>query len=208
MPYGQSLWLFFLMLVGIIALPGLDMALIVAHALRGGLRTGMAALAGVMLGGVGHTSIGFVGVAALFETAPKLFAALLTASAVYLAWIGLALLRSDIHQAPVAAAPVGTSQTAFRHGVTTCLLNPKAYLFVLTAYPLFMRPQYGPLWAQALIFGGLTAATQLGIYGSLAYAAAAGRQRLLSPRAGLAISRGVGALFLAMALWTLSHVLV
>ncbi len=39
MSYWQSLWLFLVMLVGIIALPGMDMALIVAHTLRSGMHT-------------------------------------------------------------------------------------------------------------------------------------------------------------------------
>ncbi len=202
MSYWQSLWLFMVMLVGIIALPGMDMALIVAHTLRGGAQTGLATLAGVILGGVGHSLIGFAGVAALFAAAPKFFAVMLLVSATYMGWIGFSLLRGDVSEGAVESVRTRSPAAAFRQGVATCLLNPKAYLFILTVYPQFMRREYGPLWAQALVFGCLTVATQFGIYGSLALAAAKGRQRFMSTSAAQGVSRGLGVLFIALALWT------
>ncbi len=140
MSYWQSLWLFMVMLVGIIALPGMDMALIVAHTLRGGAQTGLATLAGVILGGVGHSLIGFAGVAALFAAAPKFFAVMLLVSATYMGWIGFSLLRGDVSEGAVESVRTRSPAAAFRQGVATCLLNPKAYLFILTVYPTIHAP--------------------------------------------------------------------
>jgi hypothetical protein len=46
------LGLFFLLVLGIVALPGLDMAYVMAHALSGGRKLGFAAVGGIVAGGV------------------------------------------------------------------------------------------------------------------------------------------------------------
>ena len=92
---------------------------------------------------------------------------------------------------------------AFRQGLVTCLLNPKAYLFVLAAFPQFMRPEYGPIWSQAIVMGLMTVAMQFLIYGGLALVAGRGRDALVGhPEATIWIGRGAGALFVMAALFT------
>lgn len=56
----QALWVYLVLLFGIIALPGMDMFLIIANALTGERRMGMATLAGVMLGGAVYTLFSFL----------------------------------------------------------------------------------------------------------------------------------------------------
>ena len=68
----------------------------------------------------------------------------------------------------------------FLQGIVTCLLNPKAWLFILAVYPQFMSPAFGPLLPQALVMGALTIATQFVVYGGLALAAARGRDALVT----------------------------
>jgi hypothetical protein len=53
---------FFVMVFGIIVLPGMDMAFVMASALVGGRKAGWAAVAGIVAGGMVHTLMGFVGV--------------------------------------------------------------------------------------------------------------------------------------------------
>jgi threonine/homoserine/homoserine lactone efflux protein len=80
----------------------------------------------------------------------------------------------------------------------TCLLNPKAYLFVLAVYPQFLLPQHGPIWLQALVMGAMTVLVQFAIYGGLGIAAGRSRKFLISsPRATSLIGRGAGVLFIA-----------
>ncbi|MBB3149620.1 threonine/homoserine/homoserine lactone efflux protein [Phyllobacterium trifolii] len=50
---------------------------------------------------------------------------------------------------------------AFRLGAVTCLINPKAYLFMLAVYPQFLRPDFGPLAPQAAVMAAMTAGMQL-----------------------------------------------
>jgi threonine/homoserine/homoserine lactone efflux protein len=176
---------------------------VLANALAGGRRAGLAATAGVMAGGVVHTLFGALGVGVLLKLAPSLFTVLLFAGAAYMAWIGATLARSAIVVGGVAAAASRSLWIAFRRGLATCLLNPKAYLFVLSVFPQFMRPQYGSLWSQTLAMGALTIATQFGVYGGLAFAAGRSRDFLVAnPRATQFVGRAAGCLLIVAAALT------
>ena len=203
MSYAENLWLFILLLFGIIVVPGMDMMFVLANALTGGRRAGLAATAGVMLGGAAHTLFGATGVGLLLKLAPTLFTIMLLAGAAYMAWIGLSLARSSIVVGDLAGAASKSFWTAFRRGTTTCLLNPKAYLFVLSVYPQFLKPQYGALWLQAIVMGVMTLAMQLTIYGGLALAAGRSRDFLVSsPRATTFVGRAAGILLIVLAALT------
>ena len=57
---ASALWLYFVLLVGIIVVPGMDMLFVLANALSGGRQAGIAATVGIMLGGICHTIFGTV----------------------------------------------------------------------------------------------------------------------------------------------------
>jgi threonine/homoserine/homoserine lactone efflux protein len=206
MSYVENLWLFFTLLIGIIVVPGMDMLFVLANALTGGKRAGFAAVAGITLGGVFHTLVGALGVGLLLTLAPPLLTVLVLAGAAYMAWIGFTLLRSSIAVSAVGTAKTRSLWVAFRQGAITCILNPKAHLFVLAVYPQFVKPQYGSIAAQALVMGILTAASQIGIYGGLALAAGRSRDFLVShPEITTWVGRASGALFVAVAAVTAWH---
>lgn len=206
MSYGENLSLFLVLLFGIIAVPGMDMLLVITNALTGGLRTGLAATAGIMTGGVFHTIWGAVGVGLLLTMAPGVFQVMVFVGAAYMAWIGLTLLRSAITVGPIGASASRSPWVAFRQGALTCLLNPKAYVFTLSVYPQFLKPQYGSLTSQALVLGVMTALMQFTIYGGLGFAAGRSRDILVSsPRSTILVGRVAGALFIAIAALTAWH---
>ncbi|MER9073840.1 LysE family translocator [Mesorhizobium sp. M0904] len=203
MDYAANLWLFFLLLLGIIIVPGMDMLFVLANALTGGSSRGLAATGGIMLGGVVHTLNGALGVGLLMHFLPILFNPLLIAGAAYMAFIGITLMRSSItvgHDGPAASR---SAWKAFRQGIMTCLINPKAYLFVLAVYPQFLRPDYGPIWMQAIIMGLMTIATQFAVYGGLAITAGRSRDLLVAnPRATALAGRAAGLLLVAVSALT------
>lgn len=204
MPDAALLWLFFSLVLGIIIVPGMDMTFVLANALAGGRRLGLYATAGVVAGGVAHVAVGALGIGALLKLLPALFNVLLFAGAAYIAWIGLALLRSGASLGAIPAARSRDAAAAFRQGMLTCLLNPKAYLFMLAVFPQFLRAEAGGIWLQATILGAIIAVTQFGVYGGLAIAAGGGRGVLAGhPRAEAALGRGVGALLIVVAAITL-----
>ena len=206
MDYAQALWIYTLLVFGIIVVPGMDMFYILANALTGGRRLGFAALGGVMLGGAVHALFGTVAVGVLTQLPTMLFQAMVLAGAAYMAWIGYTLLRSSITVDGIGRATTRTEWAAFRQGTITCLLNPKAYLFVLAVFPQFVRPEFGPAWTQAFALGVITVLMQGGIYGGLALAAGRGRDALVdNPSATIWVGRSAGALFIIVALFTAWH---
>jgi threonine/homoserine/homoserine lactone efflux protein len=203
MEYGQALWLYLVLVSGIIVVPGMDMFFVIANALTGGRRLGLAAVAGIMLGGAVHTLFGALVVGVLAQLPQVLFQAMIVIGAAYMAWIGYTLLRSAITVDNIERARTRSDWVAFRQGLITCLLNPKAYLFVLAVFPQFIRPEFGPIWSQALVLGFMTITTQFIIYGALAFAAGQGRDALVgNPQATIWIGRSAGGLFVVAAAFT------
>lgn len=200
MTYTENLWLFSLLLAGIIVVPGMDMIFVIANGLTGGRRAGIAATTGIMLGGAFHTLFGTVAVTVLATLVPQLAAPMLIIGSAYMIWIGYTLAKSAIVVDDIEASRLHRTARIFGQGLVTCLLNPKAWLFILAVYPQFMRPQYGPFWQQALVMGALTLALQGLVYGGLAIAAAKGRDALVSkPGITIWIGRAAGWLLVAVA---------
>lgn len=204
MTYTENLWLFFTLLFGIIVVPGMDMIFVLANSLTRGRTAGLAATAGIIAGGLVHSLYGAVGVGLLANLMPVLFRPLLIAGALYMAWIGVSLIRSSITVDHVGPADTRSNWEAFRRGAVTCLINPKAYLFMLAVYPQFLRPDFGPLAPQATIMAAMTAATQFAIYGGLAAAAGHARKFLVgNGSATIWVGRIAGLLLLAVSMLTL-----
>lgn len=215
MDASHSLWMFFLLTLGIIVLPGMDMAYVAGHALQSGWRGGLLALAGIVAGGVVHVLLNLSGLAALLMLMPGAFQLMLVVGSLYLGWIGWQMLRSAW---TMPAAPAGAPQAAamqvqaplqvFLSGMANCLLNPKAYAFMLAVFPAFLRsPERAPL-AQALWLTLIIAANQIVVYGAVLLASL-GALRGQRAGGGAATQRwltgGVGALLMGMAAATLAQ---
>lgn len=200
--YSQ-LWLFFLLVFGVVLLPGMDMAYILGSALSGGRRAGLMALAGVMAGAVVHVIAGVLGISVLLKLYPAAFKSMLLAGALYIAWIGWSILRSASAFKPGAGLALRPPWLTFRQGMLSCLMNPKAYLFMLAVFPQFLRPEYGVLWIQGVVMWLIIAVNQAGVYGGIALAADGVRRWLLQePASAMMVSRTVGAMLMLAALFT------
>lgn len=210
MEQTAHLSLFFVMVLGIVVLPGLDMAFVMASALVGGRRSGLAATAGIIAGGFCHVALGALGIMAVLEIFPAAFNLVLLAGAAYVAYIGWSLVRSQGMGGPEQEGegegqrPAARSQAAtFRLGMVTNLLNPKAYLFMLAIFPQFIKKEYGPLWTQAIVLGLIIAACQAAIYGGMALGGDRVKAWLSTrPGAELGLARGVGVLLMLVSLVT------
>ncbi len=203
MEQTTHLWLFFVMVFGIVLLPGLDMAFILASSLVGGRAAGLSAVAGIIAGGVCHVAMGVLGIMAVLQLVPAAFNVVLWAGALYIAWIGISLLRSDSAFTEVRQHEARPHITTFRQGILTSLLNPKAYLFMLAVFPQFLKPEYGVLWIQAGVLWLIIALTQAVIYGGVVVAGDRVRMWLRSrPSANLALARVVGGLLIVTAVFT------
>jgi threonine/homoserine/homoserine lactone efflux protein len=195
--------MFFVMVFGIVLLPGLDMAFVLGSALVGGRPAGYAATAGIVAGGVCHVTMGALGIVAVLQLVPAAFNAVLLAGAAYIAWIGVGLLKSRAAFGEPARQHARSRAATFRQGLVTSLLNPKAYLFTFAVLPQFLRPEYGDIGAQAVVLWLIIAVTQIAIYGGMALAGDRARAWFADrPSANAWLARGVGAVLLATAAYT------
>lgn len=103
-----------------------------------GLRGGFASLAGLMIGDAALMFLAAIGVAALLQANPLLFKGLQYLGAAYLAWLGFKLLSARKEQ---GATVVPFSDAAdFRRGFLVTIINPKAIVFYMAFFPLFIDP--------------------------------------------------------------------
>jgi threonine/homoserine/homoserine lactone efflux protein len=203
MSHYEQLWLFFVLVFGIIVLPGLDMAFVMGSALAGGRSRGLTAVAGIIAGGICHVVMTALGISVLIKLVPGAFNALLLAGALYIAWIGVSLMRSKSSFGLHPDVQPRSRAATFRQGLLTCLLNPKAYLFMLAVFPQFLRPEYGLIWLQAAVMWLIIAVNQFCVYGSVVLMADRTRLWLRSrPAAGVLATRCVGGLLIAAAMLT------
>lgn len=201
----DPLWLFALFVFGIIILPGMDMAYVLASSLVDGRRAGLAAVSGMVAGGAVHTFMGALGVGVLLQLVPGAFNAVLAAGALYVAWMGLTLWRSPATLGQVQAQPSRPPLHTFGRAIATCMLNPKAYVFMVAVFPQFIRPAEGGFVSQVVAMGIIIAATQALVYGGVALGAAAVRARLQgSVRTQAHIARGVALLLVGTSAWALA----
>lgn len=203
MSHSADLLLFAALVFGVVVLPGLDMAYVMGSSLTAGRRHGLAAVAGIAVGGVCLVVLTTLGIGVLLKVVPAAFNALLLAGAVYIAWIGISLLRADSVFGAQAEGCAHSAWTTFRRGTLTCLMNPKAYLFMLAVFPQFLHAGSGPLWSQALVLWIIIAVAQVTVYGTVALAAAQARGWLVRrPAAGVVTARVVGTVLVGAALFT------
>lgn len=201
----DTLWLFALLVFGIIALPGVDMAFVLSSSMVDGRRAGAAAVAGLLAGGAAHVAMGALGVGLLLRALPAAYNVVLVLGALYVAWMGWMLWRHPSTLTPQASDSSRTHAATFSRALLTCLLNPKAYVFMVAVFPQFVDPQRS-IAAQALVLGAIIAVTQLVVYGAVAWGAAGVRSSLgRSARAQVAAAKCVAALLMGVAAWTLAH---
>jgi threonine/homoserine/homoserine lactone efflux protein len=184
--------------------PGLDTAVVVRNALRGGTRAGLWTAVGCAAGLFVHAFAVAVGLAGLLLRSQFAFDLVRLAGAVFLVLLGLrSLWASRRPVVPVLAPEQGTARWG-RHapavqGLMTNLANPKASLFFLAALPQFV-PADEPGRAAPVVAGLALIAVLFSLAGLGLVAMGLGRARrwLASPRARRVQEALLGATLVAL----------
>lgn len=120
-----------------LAIPGPGNLALITSTGKGGVRAGMAACMGVIVADQVLMWMAVAGVAGLLAAYPAAFHAVQWLGAVYLGWMGYKMLTAKPGDAPVLnIAP----RHYFRQGAVITLLNPKAIVFYMAFFPLFVNP--------------------------------------------------------------------
>ena len=135
-----------------LALPGPGTFALLTSTAKGGFKGGAAATLGVIAGDQVLLWLAVAGVAALLAANPLIFKAVQYAGAAYLAYIGLKLVFAK----PGSGSPIRIEPRQYaRQAFFITLLNPKAIVFYMAFFPLFVDPAHH----QGLLTFGVMALT-------------------------------------------------
>jgi threonine/homoserine/homoserine lactone efflux protein len=120
-----------------LAIPGPGNLALITSTGKGGIRGGLGATLGIIAGDQVLMWAAVAGVAALLMTYPAAFSAVQWLGAGYLAWLGLRMLLAKPGDQPVLHIE---PRHYFKQAAFITLLNPKAIVFYMAFFPLFVDP--------------------------------------------------------------------
>ena len=135
-----------------LAIPGPGNLALITSTSKGGISGGMGATFGVIAGDQVLMWAAVAGVATLMVTSPRAFEAVQWLGAAYLAWLGFRMLLAKPGAKPVLNIE---PRHYFKQAFFITLLNPKAIVFYMAFFPLFIDPARH----QGLLTFGVMAAT-------------------------------------------------
>jgi threonine/homoserine/homoserine lactone efflux protein len=133
-------------------IPGPGNLVLITSTTKGGIRGGFAAALGVILGDQVLSWMAVAGLAAVLATSPVAFEAVQWLGAAYLVWLGAKMLLAKPGAAPILNIK---PYHYLRQALVITLLNPKAIVFYMAFFPLFVDPVHN----RGLITFGFLAAT-------------------------------------------------
>ena len=128
---------FVIAIIVFLAIPGPGNLALITSTGKGGLAGGMGATFGVIAGDQVLLWAAVAGVSALLVTYPAAFHLVQWLGAAYLAWLGGKMLLAKPGSAPILKMKTGHY---FRQSMLITLLNPKAIVFYMAFFPLFVDP--------------------------------------------------------------------
>ncbi|WP_334134814.1 leucine efflux protein LeuE [Tepidimonas sp.] len=186
----------------IVLLPGPNSMYVLSVASGHGVAMGYRAACGVFVGDTVLMVLSAAGLASVLQATPWMFLAIKYAGALYLAWIGIGMLRSawarwrgDVGVSqPLARPPQATRP--FQRALSISLLNPKAIFFFISFFVQFVDPAYPHPALSFVVLGAIAQLFSFVYLSALIFAgdrlaAAFRRQRRLAA----SLNAGVGALF-------------
>lgn len=151
------------------AVPSASVGLVVTRSVTHGLRSGLAASAGIVVADLCFVLMAILGMTALAELLGSFFVVIRLIAGGYLIWLGVGLLRS-VKSAQLELPGTGSSgmATSFAAGFLLTLGDVKAIFFYASLFPAFIDltrltapAVLGILLVTALSVGGVKAAYAL-----------------------------------------------
>jgi leucine efflux protein len=128
---------FIIAIIVFLAIPGPGNLALITSTSKAGLSGGVGAIFGVIAGDQVLLWAAVAGVSALLEASPAAFHLVQWVGAAYLVWLGFKMLLAKPGDAPVFKMKAGHY---LRQSMLITLLNPKAIVFYMAFFPLFVDP--------------------------------------------------------------------
>ena len=210
MPTLQTLITFFGVAVLLGLSPGPDNLFVLLQSAQRGWRMGIAAVVGLCMGIIVHTTAVALGLAAVFAASAMAFTILKWCGAAYLVYLAWGAWRAPVSAKPEedisqsATKPVVATSGDFLRmvlrGVVMNLTNPKVLIFFLAFLPQFADPAIGPVGPQIFVFGAVFILAAFLVFGAIAlFSGAFGNLLLRSPRAQFWLNKITAVVFVGLA---------
>ena len=135
--------------IAVVLAPGPGSLFVARTAVVSGTRAGYGAMLGIMVGDTCLITLSVLGVSALFRTYPSVFHLFRLAGAAYLLFLGVKLLVKKPRNEPINLSGYDRS---FVQAISLTLLNPKAVLFFMAFFPLFLKsPEPGQFFSYTVM---------------------------------------------------------
>jgi threonine/homoserine/homoserine lactone efflux protein len=183
--------------------PGPNMAYLAALSLSQGVRAGLAAVAGIALGLSVYGVAATLGLSAIIDNSTALYETLRWGGVAYLLWLAWDAWTAEREAAPGAIdrdAAIGP-WTAFRRGLMTNLLNPKAAVFYIAVLPDFIQIGKGSVAAQTLMLAAIYVGIATAIHFSIVLLASRLQSVIAAPEQRRTVRRILALLLAAIAVW-------
>ncbi|MCM3619873.1 LysE family translocator [Sutcliffiella horikoshii] len=161
----ENFFLFVIMSILLIILPGPDTAIATKNTLAAGRAGGFKTIFGTFCAILIHTIAAVVGLSAIIVKSAFLFSVFKYVGAVYLVYLGVKTIwaiknKKTTKQDEIVSINKLGNKSHFKQGFLTNMLNPKVAVFFLTFLPQFVDPgtnTIGPFLLMGLTYALLTA---------------------------------------------------
>lgn len=159
----EHFYLFVVMCIALIILPGPDTAIATKNTLLSGKSGGLKTMLGTCCALLIHTAAAILGLSAIIAKSAFLFGVFKYVGALYLVYLGvktLWALKNNQDTTEIDTSQALVNKSFFKQGFLTNILNPKVAVFFLTFFPQFVEHNsntFVPFLVMGITYSVLTA---------------------------------------------------
>ena len=180
------------------------MIAVIMHTIDAGARGAISTITGNLVALFTIAGAAAVGVGALLHAAPSVFMAMKIAGGLYLAWMGIKMIKSSFGTMGLLniSSEVKTETKSIEYSIRAMLIsysNPKSILFLSAVFPTFLENS-SPIAPQFAVMFLTIITIVMAIHGAYAFIAFRMRDGLVGVRARKLMARFSGISFLGFGL--------
>ncbi len=133
-------------------IPGAGTIAILSATASHGMKSGMSAVFGILSGDFLYMSFAVLGLAAFLQEFPAVLKMAQYTGAFYLCFLGLQKIFLNHKAESLNNKQKSNKLKTFKQSFTICLANPKAIMFFMAFFPLFLSKESKPITLVAMMF--------------------------------------------------------